>query len=39
MQSASITARKANSAKPNASNINIALTAISVGGQQFVPSH
>jgi hypothetical protein len=38
MQSASITARKANSAKPNASNINI-LTAISVGGQQFVPSH
>jgi hypothetical protein len=29
MQSASITARKANSARPNASNINIALTAIS----------
>jgi hypothetical protein len=30
---------RASSAKPNANNINIALTAISVGGQQFVPSH
>jgi hypothetical protein len=39
MQSASNTARNANSAKPNANNINIALTAISVGGQQFVSSH
>jgi hypothetical protein len=38
-QSPSITALTANSAKPNANNINIALTAISVGVQQFVSSH
>jgi hypothetical protein len=38
-QSASSIALAANSAKPNANNINIDLTAISVGGQQFVPSH
>jgi hypothetical protein len=38
-QSSSITARRAISAKPNANNINIALTAISVAGQQAVSSH